>query len=58
MRRVLGPEIFKTIVLPRLQGLNSLTQITGDDPKAIQSLLLQNSDPIKQWLNPLELLAR
>jgi hypothetical protein len=44
-------------MLPLLQGLNSATQVASDDPKTSQTLLLQSPDPIKKWLDCLELIA-
>jgi hypothetical protein len=38
--------------------LNSPTQITGDDSKASQALLLQNLDSLKQWPDLLKLFAQ
>jgi hypothetical protein len=58
MRWVLSPKVLKAIVLPLLQGLSSTTQVTGDDPKASQALLLQSPNHLKQRLNRLELLTR
>jgi hypothetical protein len=44
-------------MLPLLQGLNSAMQVASNDPKTGQTLLLQSPDPLKKWLDCLELIA-
>jgi hypothetical protein len=51
---VLHSGILKTIPLPRLQRLHSVTEETGHDTEASQALLLQDVDPLMERLDLLE----
>jgi hypothetical protein len=54
LRWILGPGILEAITLPRLQRLNLAMEVASNDAKPNQTLLLQNLNPFKEWLDLLK----
>ena len=57
-RRVLRPRVLKTVIFSLLQRLNSAAKKTRNNLEAGQALLFQSTNPLKKWLDRLELSRR